>query len=92
MKRKVLIFHPYLAPYRIDFFNMVDKYFSLNVVFQYKNDPSQDFNLKILKEEVEFNYDYLLKGFKVFTQNIRYGTWEFINRTKPEIIVTHEFE
>jgi glycosyltransferase involved in cell wall biosynthesis len=89
--KKLVIFHTYLAPYRIDFFNSVNENFQLKVYFQYTNDPSQSFDLKILKDRVSFNYQYLVKGFKIFNRQIRLNVWSTIKKEKPDIIITHEF-
>lgn len=91
MKQKLLIFHPYLAPYRIDFFNNINKHFILKIYFQFENDPAQNFDLKTIKENVNFNYEYVLEGFKFFTQSIRFGIFNIIKKEVPDIIITHEF-
>ena len=91
MKHKVLVFHPYLAPYRIDFFNEISKKTNLKVYFQFENDPSQKFDLKTIKDLVNFKYEYTLDGFKIFTQNVRFGVFKIIKKEVPDTIITHEF-
>lgn len=89
--KKLIIFHPYLAPYRIDFFNYLSNYFELKVYFQYINDPAQPFNLSILNNRVHFKYEFILEGFKIFGRQIRFKIWRIIKNEKPDIIITHEF-
>lgn len=91
MRQKLLIFHPYLAPYRLDFFNEISENFDLKIYFQYKNNPIQKNDFKIIREQINFNYEYILDGFKIFTQNIRFGVFNIINKEVPETIITHEF-
>ena len=43
-KMRVLIFHPALAPYRVDFFNELGKRMNLRVVFMTRNNANQAFN------------------------------------------------
>ena len=37
IKKKLLIFHPALAPYRVDQFNSLNEIFDLEVVFLFNN-------------------------------------------------------
>lgn len=89
--KKLLIFHPYLAPYRVDFFNRINSFFDLKIYFQYTNDPAQKFDTEILRSNVEFNYDYLLHGFQIFKRQIRFNIWKIVMKERPNVIITHEF-
>jgi len=42
-KNKLLLFHPALAPYRIDFFNELNSYFETTIYFNYGNVRDQKF-------------------------------------------------
>ena len=42
--KKLLIFHPTIAPYRIDFFNELSRAFDTRVCLRYRNLRSQTFD------------------------------------------------
>lgn len=90
--KKVLIFHPYLAPYRLDFFNSIKNKFSeVMVYFKYPNDYNQNFDIDVLRSEAKFNFDYILNGFRLLNRDIRFGAFKKIIQYDPEIIITHEY-
>jgi glycosyltransferase involved in cell wall biosynthesis len=90
-KCKVIIFHPALAPYRIDLFNSLSEKCKLKVVFLKENLQSQKFNQKALASQLRCDYQYLVNGFNLKTHCFRFGISTIINDFNPDIIVTHEF-
>ena len=44
MKKKLLIFHPVIAPYRIDFFNEFSKHFDAEICLYWRNLKNQKFD------------------------------------------------
>ena len=44
MKRKLMVFHQYLAPYRIDFFNALARRGDMEAFFEYEDSPDHHYN------------------------------------------------
>lgn len=59
MKKKLLIFHSALAPYRINFFNKLSEEFSATIVFLSDNLRNQNFNRANLLAQITFTPHYL---------------------------------
>ena len=62
-RKKIIVFHPALAPYRVDFFNSLNENFDADFYFFNENLLNQKFNQDKLKKEIDFNCNYLKKGF-----------------------------
>lgn len=90
-KLKILMFAGSLTPYRLDFYNEFSKLFDLKIYFFHSVDPSQNFDVKALEEKAVFSFDYITRGFKLFSRHFRYGVWPIIIKEKPDILMTHEF-
>ena len=59
MKKRLLIFHPTIAPYRIDFFNDLYRAFDTRVCLQYWNLRDQTFDYDKLYARFRFHPFYL---------------------------------
>jgi len=91
MKKKLLIFHPALAPYRVDQFNSLSKLFDLEVVFVYENIDNNKFDQSKLLSLLEFKYSFLLKGIYFKGRVFRFGIFRKIKRFNPDIIIGYEY-
>ena len=91
MKRKLLIFHPALAPYRIDFFNAIDRAYDSSFYFYLKNVSDQKFDQDSQKKKCTFQCNYLLNGFELFGRSFRSGIFSIIRKRNPEIILCSEY-
>lgn len=91
MKKKALLFLPYLAPYRIDVLNRIGEYYDLKVVFLYENAPEQSFNQDLLRLKLRVSFVVLNKGFEIKGRIIRVGIFNLINSYKPDVIFTNEY-
>jgi len=91
-KLKVLMFHPALAPYRIDQFNAMGELFDLEVVFIFNNVRDHKFDQQKLRSQLTFKHSYLLKG-PVGSKGraIRYGMLKTIRRANPDIVFGYEY-
>lgn len=87
----ILIFHPALAPYRVDFFNELGKRVNLKVIFMTRNNENQPFNQTELLKDATYTYGYLDKHYKFMKRNINLGYWKEIDSFKPDIVVCNEF-
>lgn len=93
MKNKLLVFHPALAPYRIDLFNSLHKSFESEFVFFREHLISQKFDKDVLHAQLEFKPTYMTKGLELNKkgQMIRFGIFKKILKNKPNIILCSEF-
>lgn len=88
---RVLIFHPALAPYRVDFFNELGKRVDLRVVFMTRNNANQAFNQNELLKEVTYSYAYLDRHYIILKRNINFGYSEELKNFKPDVVICNEF-
>lgn len=89
--KKLLVFHSALAPYRVDFFNMLGKSFDSFVVFLSRNNRNQHFNMDDLLNKVTFKYGYLDKKIVLKDRDFNYGYFSKIKENKPNIIMGAEY-
>ena len=90
-KPKLLIFHPALAPYRVDQFNSLSKLYDLVVVFIFDNVPDNQFDQPKLLSLLEFEYVFLLKGPNYKNKAFRFGIYKTIKKFNPDIILGYEY-
>ena len=93
--RKILIFHPALPPYRIDFFNRLTDFFSVKLILSRDNLLNQKFNQKALLEQLNHNVEVII--LKPIISSSK-GTDFYFGKTffrivseKPDIILCSEF-
>lgn len=91
MKKKLLVFQPSLAPYRIDFFNALLNKFNPEFYFEYENLIEQKFNQENLKSKCNFTPNYILNGVTIRGKSFRTGVLYTIIKHKPEIIFCNEY-
>ena len=89
--KKLLIFHPALAPYRVDQFNALSKLFDLEVVFIFDNVWNHKFDQSKLLSQLEFKVSYLLRGVRFKGRVFRFAMLKHIRKTNPDIILGYEF-
>ncbi|HHV87125.1 MAG TPA: glycosyltransferase [Petrimonas sp.] len=91
-KKKILMFHPSLAPYRIDQFNSLNELFDLTVVFLFDNIWNNKMDQAKLLSQCNFRILFLLEGpqrkDKVF---FRFGMLRMIKKIQPDIIMGFEY-
>jgi glycosyltransferase involved in cell wall biosynthesis len=90
-KRRLLIFHPALAPYRIDQFNLLGELFEVSIVFLFDNVNNQNFDQASLTQRLTCHHEYLLRGPSRGDRCFRWGVLGCIRRHKPDIILSYEF-
>lgn len=90
-KQTILMFHPALAPYRVDFFNELHRAFDAHFYFNLMNVSDQKFDQDDLKSNSEFSSNYLQKGFEFRGKSFRTGAISAIKKHKPEIILCSEY-
>ena len=88
---KILIFHPALAPYRVDFFNELGRNVDLRVVFMTRNNENQSFDQSELLKHATYEVGYLDKHYKLKKRNINLGYWKEIESFSPNIVICNEY-
>lgn len=90
MNKKLLIFHPVIAPYRIDFFNRLSANFETNVCMFWRNLKDQTFDYRKIESQLNFTPKYLVKeemGLVKWVVSI----WSLLSSSKPNIVFGAEF-
>ena len=91
MKKKLLIFHQAVAPYRVDQFNAISQLFDLEVVFVFDNVWNHKFDQSKLLPQLRFKYSFLLKGPFYKGRVFRFGILKTIRQIKPDIVIGFEY-
>ena len=91
INKKVLIFHPSLAPYRVDFFNKISENFDSKFFFESRNVRDQKFDQQELISLCNFNINYLDNGFEFLNRSFRFGHLFAINNFKPQLVICSEY-
>jgi len=91
MKKKLLIIHPALAPYRIDQFNAVSRLFDLEVVFIFGNVWNHKFDQSKLLSQLIFKVSFLLNGPRHKGRVFRFGMYKTISKLNPDVVLGYEY-
>ncbi|MBO7230459.1 MAG: glycosyltransferase family 4 protein [Bacteroidaceae bacterium] len=91
MKKKLLIFHPTIAPYRIDFFNDLYRAFDTRVCLQYWNLRDQTFDYDKIYAQFAFKPHYLKEIVKLGQRSLWGGFWKHLDNFNPDIVLVSEF-
>ncbi len=92
MLKKLIIFHPYLAPYRIDLYNQLNKDYNLYVLLTGSQSEFKTlgFNLSFVNKQAQFSYDYYCKGLRFGRHLLSKIYLKKIRIIKPDIVIGHE--
>lgn len=88
MNKRLLIFHPTIAPYRIDFFNDLSKAFDTRVCLRYRNLRSQTFDYDRIAAQFAFDPIYQDSSTKGHSRKFYWGNLDEFN---PDIVIVEEF-
>lgn len=91
LKQKVLIFHPALAPYRVDQFNMLNKLYDVEIVFIFDNVWNHKFDQEKILQQLNCKYSFLLFGPRYKGRVFRFGIYKKIRKSKPDFVFGYEF-
>ena len=87
---KILCFHPALAPYRLDFFNLLAEKADLKILFLQTNLHTQKFDQNALRGELKCRHEELTRGFDLRSRCIRFGIRSAIKAESPDIVLSYE--
>lgn len=90
-KKKMLVFHSALAPYRIDQFNFMGTLFDLEIVFYLNNLPDFKYDQNYLKNQCNFKISYLHIGPGKKDRFFRFGIFNKVTKVKPDYILSYEY-
>lgn len=88
MKNRLLIFHPTIAPYRIDFFNDLSNAFETRVCLRYRNLRSQTFDYDKIASQFQFEPFYQDCNIKGYSREFY---WKHLDEFEPEVVLVEEF-
>ena len=91
MKKRLLVFHSTIAPYRIDFFNELYSTFEARICLRYKNLRSQTFDYEKISSRFLFSPIYMKCLFQWRGRIINSGYWKELNDFKPDVVFVEEF-
>lgn len=91
MKKKIVVFHPALAPYRVDFFNAINTEFDAAFYFNLPNVADQKFDQETLAKKCNFKLNFIQNGFEFFGRSFRFGIIGILQKEKPDIILCSEY-
>lgn len=92
MKPKLLMFHPIIAPYRIDVVNKLATDFDMRLCLLNKNLVTQKFDIEALyRERLRINPEFVLSKRRYFGVDIPIGLFEIIDSFNPDIVLVWEF-
>lgn len=91
MRKKLLVFHPTIAPYRIDFFNDLCANFDTKICLRYENLRDQKFNYTLISNQFSFKPYYLNMVFEKGGFFYSKDYWNILDQFQPDIVVVEEF-
>ena len=86
-KKRLLVFHPTVAPYRIDYFNDLYEAFDCRICLQYENLKDQTFDYDSISSQFRYVPQYLPQEGVKMRREISRQLREF----DPDIVMTCEF-
>lgn len=90
MKKNLLIFHPIIAPYRIDLFNSLAKLYNTQVCLFWRNLKDQTFDYSKIEEQFNFKPSYIVKEEMSFFKWM-IAIWSKLNSSHSDIVLGAEF-
>ena len=89
-KKKLLVFHPIIAPYRIDFINELSKHYDARVVLYWRNLKNQTFDYAKIEAQFVFNPEFCVKE-ELGTFGWLKRLWFYLCQEKPDLVFVSEY-
>lgn len=90
MKKKTLILHPIIAPYRIDFFNALCRYYDSKIILYWRNLKDQTFDYAEIEKQFMFKPTYLIRE-EIGTCKWYKTLWKVLSEENPKIVFVSEY-
>lgn len=93
MKKKILIFHPYLAPYRIGVYNKLAEDFEIKVLLtgSLAEIATLGFDLENINKQAGFDFMYYHKGKYLGRHLFSSIYFKIIEEFQPDVVIAHEY-
>ena len=91
MRERLLIFHPTIAPYRIDLFNDLNDSFDTRICLEYWNLRDQTFDYDKIYSQFLFKPIYLKELLKIGSRSLYSGYWKHLDEFQPDIVLVSEY-
>ena len=90
MKKRAIILHPAIAPYRVDFFNSLAKEFDASFYFEFDNALEQAFDQEKLRKRLCFAPHFLSSCF-MGIKNLRLEVLTILWKNKADVVFVSEY-
>lgn len=90
MKKKLVVFHPAIAPYRIDFFNSLNEEFDAVFYFEFGDVLEQSFAQDKLRARLRFTPRFLAPGL-FGIKNLRTQVFSILRKETPDVVFCSEY-
>lgn len=91
MNKKVLVFHPVIAPYRIDFFNGLYDILGARIILYYRDVKEQGFDHDSIEQKLHFKPSFFKHHIKIGKREFYLGHIKYMLSYRPDIIISGEF-
>ncbi len=89
--KKLLVFHPIIAPYRIDFFNSLHKTFDTRICLYQDNLITQKFDYAQIEKQFQFVPVPFKNKIRIGHRTFSLDFWRHLNEFHPDMVFTVEF-
>jgi glycosyltransferase involved in cell wall biosynthesis len=92
LRRRVLVVHPAMAPYRVDLFNLLARQCDLRVIFLHAVPPyAANLPREELSADLECSWSVVSDGGRSPARALPGRLWREVSSFRPDVLVTHEF-
>lgn len=88
--KRITIFQPIIAPYRIDLFNELSNSYDCSIHLFWRNLNNQKFEYKNILAQLHFRPDFIVKeelGLRKWIKSL----WKTLSNEKPQIVIVGEY-
>lgn len=86
----VLVFHPALAPYRVDFFNWLARISDCHVLFLRRQVPNQAFSRDVTFDRLSMEYSFIARKVSLVGREWPIGLSAYVREHAPKVVVATE--
>ena len=91
MSERVMVFHPTIAPYRVDFFNELYDRLGARICLYYRNLKSQKFDYEKIERRLHFVPDYFEKSIRIGRRELYIGHIRRMREYRPDTVIAGEY-
>ena len=87
----MLVFHPSVEPYRVDFFNDLNANYNFKMYLYYEYLKDVDSKYEKIEKELNFKPHYFKRVIYLFGRNIPVGFIRYLIESQPDIVLVNEY-